>query len=84
MVIFRLMLRRLTLFDLQLDRYINYQYKLAKILYRTFSKDLRLASIDDLKEEYNPCPDEKPPSPEHLQSIYTGVIAIMADELIVE
>jgi hypothetical protein len=84
MAIFRLMQCRLTLFDLHLDPCINYQYKLAKILYRTFSKDVRLANIDDLKQKYNPYPDERSPPQEDLQSIYTGFIALMADELIVE
>ena len=43
MVIFKLMRRRLTLFDLKLNFYFNTQYTLAKILYRTFSKDFKIA-----------------------------------------
>lgn len=52
-VIFKLMQRRLTLFDLNLSPYFYIQYVLVKILYHTFSKDFDHAKLDP-KLDYDP------------------------------
>ena len=53
LVVFRLMERRLTLFDLNLNSSFNYQYLFAKSLYHTFSRSFQLAEATP-KLEYEP------------------------------
>jgi hypothetical protein len=57
LVIIKLIQRRLTLVDLTVDLHINYQYLLAKWLYRSFAHDFRLASMEP-RLEYDPNSEE--------------------------
>jgi hypothetical protein len=43
LAVFKLMQRRLTLFDLNLDPFFRNQYQIAKMFYHTFAHDFRLA-----------------------------------------
>ncbi|HET9774403.1 MAG TPA: hypothetical protein VFP25_05400, partial [Nitrososphaeraceae archaeon] len=52
--IFNLMQRKLTMFDLKLDPFFNHQYLLIKLLYHTFSHDIRLANIKPKINNYDP------------------------------
>ena len=52
MVIFKLMRRRLTLFDLKLNFYFKTQYTLAKILYHTFAEHITISEILPRLEYY--------------------------------
>jgi hypothetical protein len=54
MVIFKLMQRRLTLFDLKLNSYFKIQYTLAKILYLTFAKAYDISDINPKIDYYPP------------------------------
>ena len=81
MVIFKLMRRRLTLFDLKLNFYFNTQYTLAKILYRTFSKDFKIASVLP-NIDYYPYDDYKTPKQSRRQGIVIGIIDNLTEALI--
>jgi hypothetical protein len=81
MVVYKLMRRRLTLFDLKLNFYFNTQYTLAKILYRTFSKDFKVASILP-KIGYYPYGDYKIPNQSRRQGIVIGMIDNLTEALI--
>ena len=52
--IFKLMSRRLTLYDLNLNTSFRNQYLLAKFLYRTFALDFKLAKSGSHKIDYDP------------------------------
>jgi hypothetical protein len=53
LAIYKLIRRRLTLFDLTVDSLINYQYRLAKYLYLSFSDDFDFARREP-EIEYDP------------------------------
>jgi hypothetical protein len=81
MVIFKLMQRRLTLFDLKLNSYFNTQYVLAKILYLTFAKAFNIAAtIPEI--DYYPFSDEKTHKQSRRQDIVIGIIDNLLEELI--
>lgn len=81
MVIFKLMQRRLTLFDLKLNSYFKIQYTLAKILYLIFAKAYNIAAtIPDLN--YNPFGDDKTHKQSRKQDIVIGIIDNLLEALI--
>jgi hypothetical protein len=53
LVIYKLVHSRLTLIDLQVDAKIRLQYVFAKLLYRTFTRDMTIAALDP-KLQYHP------------------------------
>jgi hypothetical protein len=88
LAIFRLMQRRLTLFDLNLNPMFSTQYLLAKILYRTFSKDFVLSRMNP-RLNYDPYSQKHVDRKNHpekyqLQGVYLGKVDNMADALIKE
>jgi hypothetical protein len=88
LAVFRLMQRRLTLFDLNLNPMFSRQYLLAKILYRTFSKDFAIARMHP-RLDYDPYSQKRMDKKNHpekyrLQGIALGMVDNMADELIKE
>jgi hypothetical protein len=98
MAAFKLLQHRLTNIDLKLDRSINIQYILAKILYYTFSSSPDLAKSDpavpydpdqieaeskDLEESTKRERRVKYPEEFWLQGLKVGTIDILAETLIV-
>jgi hypothetical protein len=87
LVVFKLMQRKLTLFDLTLEPFFRDQYFLAKALYHTFSKDFDLAKEEEAKLEYNPhssTPAQKEHNPEKymVQGIILGIVDNMTEAMI--
>jgi hypothetical protein len=86
--LFRLMQRRITLFDLALEPLFNIQYVLVKALYNSFSEDFTLAK-EDPSIDYDPYHKTNDLSNIKankftLQSIYRGIVDNMADALLIE
>jgi cbb3-type cytochrome oxidase subunit 3 len=86
--VFRLMQRRLTLFDLDLESSFRDQYFLAKALYHTFSKDFDLAA-EEPKLEYNPhnstvAQKHRHPEKYKMQGIVLGIVDSMTEAMIQE
>jgi hypothetical protein len=89
MVVFKLMQRKLTLFDLALEPFFRDQYFLAKALYHTFSRDFDLAKEEEAKLEYNPhssTREDKRRHPEKniVQGIVLGIVDNMTEAMIQE
>jgi hypothetical protein len=83
--IFNLMQRKLTMFDLKLNPFFYQQYILIKLLYHTFSHDIRLANIKPRIEGYNPNLITKESSiNDRKQGIFIGIIDNLANELIIK
>jgi hypothetical protein len=89
LAIFKLMQRKLTLFDLTLDSAFNNHYFIAKALYRSFLHDYKLAYIDP-KLEYdaeNAASDEsiknRNPEKYQKQGLYSGILDTVTDTLII-
>jgi hypothetical protein len=85
LALFRLMQRRLTLFDLSLNSSFNYQYLFAKALYHTFAKSFQLAANPRIPyEPYNETDKDKEEHPEKykLQGIPLGKIDNIVDALV--
>ena len=83
--IFNLMQRKLTMFDLKLNPFFNQQYLLIKLLYHTFSHDIRLANIKPKIEDYDPNLITKETSTNYRkQGIFIGIIDNLANELVIK
>ena len=86
LAVFRLMQRKLTIVDFTLDQSADLRYKLAKVLYFSFTHDSRLASKCSLTSNYlNPKTEEEKRNPAvyERQGIYhQSRIDTMADALI--
>jgi hypothetical protein len=78
MVVFKLMARRLTIFDLNLNPYFKIQYNLAKILYLVFSKDITIANMLS-ENDYYPSVESKK---SRKQGIVIGIMDNMLENLI--
>jgi hypothetical protein len=88
LAVFRLMQRRLTIFDLDLVPSYKAQYSLSKALYFTFSDHVDLAQCPPEVEGYDPekgSQQDRDMHPEkyRLQGIYLGLIDNLAEALIV-
>ncbi|HEX5978971.1 MAG TPA: hypothetical protein VFY68_16935 [Nitrososphaeraceae archaeon] len=90
---FRLMQRSLTFTDLLLDQSVNYRYKLAKVLYYSFTHDSRLAKSHpsrdyDPRRPFHPSwiqkDEEKENSKKYVEQgiYYQSRVDTMADALI--
>ena len=88
--IFKLMSRRLTLYDLNLNTSFRNQYLLAKFLYRTFALDFKLAKSGSHKIDYDPDNpkaenlEKSSPHTYRRQGVYLGVLDMVADGLILK
>lgn len=78
--IFNLMQRKLTMFDLKLDPFFTHQYLLIKLLYHTFSHDIRLANIKPKINNYDPSLIMKEDPNYKQQGIYIGIVDNLANE----
>ena len=74
------------MFDLKLNPFFYQQYILIKLLYHTFSHDIRLANIKPRIEDYNPNLITKESSSINYrkQGIFIGIIDNLANELIIK
>ncbi|HJS65488.1 MAG TPA: hypothetical protein VJ767_11615 [Nitrososphaeraceae archaeon] len=82
--IFNLMQRKLTMFDLKLDPFFTHQYLLIKLLYHTFSHDIRLANIKPKINNYDPNLIMKEDPNSKQQGIYIGIVDNLANEFIIK
>jgi len=82
--IFNLMQKKLTMFDLKLNPFFNQQYLLIKLLYHTFSHDIRLANIEPNIPEYDPNSVTKVNSNYKKQGIFIGIVDNLTNELIIK
>jgi hypothetical protein len=90
LAIFKLMQRKLTLFDLKLDPVFNNHYFIAKALYRSFLHDFKLAYIDPTLD-YHPIENNSGsnivnnhPEREQKQGLYSGILDTVTDVMIVK
>jgi hypothetical protein len=90
LAVFKLMQRKLTLFDLKLDPSFNNHYFIAKALYRSFLHDFKLAYIDP-KVDYDPTEkvsdhntNKSYLEKEQKQGIYSGILDTITDVIIIK